>query len=182
MTTPPSYIRAVTTLRNGGIIAELDSMDLATWLRSATGRVLLEGQFDSAISFHSCTFALVLEYLPIHLQIKDKDFLQQVELENLLPTELLSSICWIKPPACHSSEQQKAFALLQVADAYTANNILRDGLCIDNKCIMVHKNKKEPIQCAKCQHYGHITRNCTAQADTCGTCADNHSTIHCNAF
>ncbi|KAG2740247.1 hypothetical protein P692DRAFT_20753706, partial [Suillus brevipes Sb2] len=45
--TPQGYIRAVTPLRNGGIIVELDSEELATWLRDPTGRALLEEQFES---------------------------------------------------------------------------------------------------------------------------------------
>ncbi|KAG2746339.1 hypothetical protein P692DRAFT_201688899, partial [Suillus brevipes Sb2] len=81
-----------------------------------------------------------------------------------------------------SSEQRKAFALLQVADAYTANGLLRDGLCIEQERIAVRKDKKEPIRCAKCQNYGHIARNCSAPADICGTCAGQHPTSQCNAY
>ncbi|KAG1785102.1 uncharacterized protein HD556DRAFT_1200426, partial [Suillus plorans] len=78
--------------------------------------------------------------------------------------------------------QRKAFALLQVADAFTANNILRDGICIDNERISVRKDKKEPIRCAKCQCFGHITRNFTDPSNMCGTCAEPHITSQCNAY
>lgn len=66
----------------------------------------------------------MLEYLSIHLQLDDTNFLHQVEAENDLPADSLTSIRWIKPLARRSSEQRKAFTLLQVADAFTANNIL----------------------------------------------------------
>ncbi|KAG1790857.1 uncharacterized protein HD556DRAFT_1211102, partial [Suillus plorans] len=79
-------------------------------------------------------------------------------------------------------QQRKVFALLQVADATTANDILRDGLCIDNERITVRKDKKEPICCAKCQCFGHIARSCMATFDTCGTCGDQHCTTQCNTF
>ncbi|KAG2738753.1 hypothetical protein P692DRAFT_201679654, partial [Suillus brevipes Sb2] len=101
-------IRAVTPLRNGGIIVELDSEDLATWLREPAGRALLEEQFESTVSFRSRTFALVLEYLPIRLQLDDTSLLRRVETENNLPTDSLSTIRWIKPVARHSAEQRKA--------------------------------------------------------------------------
>lgn len=103
--TPPGYVRAVSVLRNGGVAAELNTEELATWLRSPTGRALLEGQFESTVSFRSRTFAIVLEYLPIRLQLDDAEFLRHVETENSLPTDSLTSIRWIKPPARRSSEQ-----------------------------------------------------------------------------
>ncbi|KAG2737974.1 hypothetical protein P692DRAFT_201660663, partial [Suillus brevipes Sb2] len=101
-------IRAVTPLRNGGIIVELDSEELATWLREPTGRALLEEQFESTVSFRSRTFALVLEYLPIRLQLDDASLLRRVEIENNLPADSLSTIRWIKPVARRSAEQRKA--------------------------------------------------------------------------
>ncbi|KAG2747165.1 hypothetical protein P692DRAFT_201791369 [Suillus brevipes Sb2] len=180
--TPSGYVWAVTTLHNGGLIAEMNTEELAVWLRSPLGRSLLEGQFDSTVSFRTRTFATVIEYLPIRLQIEDTSFLRNIESENSLPEESLTSIRWIKPPARRSSEQRKAFAIVQVADAHTANNLLRDGICIENERFVVRKDKKEPIRCAKCQSYGHIARNCSAPADLCGTCAGQHSTLHCNAY
>lgn len=180
--TPEGNVKTVTTLRNGGIIVELDSDTLATWLRDPANRTLLENQFDSAVSFRSRTFALVLEYLPIHLQISDGQFLRRLEEENTLLPDSLASIRWIKPPIRRSPQQRKAFALLQVAEACTANSLLRDGLCIDNERITIRKDKKEPIRCAKCQRYGHIARSCSDTIDTCGTCGGQHRTMQCNAF
>ncbi|KAG2055869.1 hypothetical protein BDR06DRAFT_881299, partial [Suillus hirtellus] len=72
--------------------------------------------------------------------------------------------------------QRKAFALLQVADAHTANTLLCDGLCIKNEHIAIQKDKKETICCAKCQRYGHIVQSCSDATDTCGTCGDQHCT------
>ncbi|KAG2068647.1 hypothetical protein BDR04DRAFT_1023880, partial [Suillus decipiens] len=79
------------------------------------------------------------------------------------------------------AEQCKAFALLQVSDVHTANNILREGLCIESERINVQKDKKEPIHCTKCQKFNHITKNCTSQQDTCGTCGE-HCTSNCNSY
>ncbi|KAG1784717.1 uncharacterized protein HD556DRAFT_1196203, partial [Suillus plorans] len=81
-----------------------------------------------------------------------------------------------------SAEQRKAFALVHMANIQTANDILRDGLCIENKCISVRKDKREPIRCAKFQHFNHIAHNCSAPADICGTCGNQHRTSACNSF
>jgi hypothetical protein len=180
--TPDGNIKAITALRNGGVIVELESEDLAAWLRTPEAKARLEGQFDSTVSFRTRTYTLVLEYLPIHLQIYDENFLDGITNENQLPPDSLTSIRWIKPPTRRSQEQRKAFALLQVADAPTANNILRDGICVDNERISVRKDRKEPIRCAKCQRYGHIARNCSDESDTCGTCGEQHRSSSCNAY
>ncbi|KIK34516.1 hypothetical protein CY34DRAFT_97858 [Suillus luteus UH-Slu-Lm8-n1] len=181
--TPPGDIRSVAPLRNGGLVVELESEHLALWLGGVEGRALLEGHFDSAVSFRNRTFPIVLEYLPIHLQIEQTEFLRKIEEENCLPTDTLSSIRWIKPPLRHSQTQRKAFALLQVSTASYANDILRDGICIDSERFAVRKDRKEPTRCAKCQRYGHIARNCTASLDTCGTCSGDHRTTqNCPEF
>jgi hypothetical protein len=122
--TPDGNIKAITALRNGGVIVELESEDLAAWLRTPEAKAWLEGQFDSTVSFQTRTYTLLLEYLPIHLQIYDENFLDGIMNENQLPPDSLTSIRWIKPPTRRSQEQRKAFTLLQVADAPTANNIL----------------------------------------------------------
>lgn len=51
-------------------MVELETERLVDWLGSTEGRALLEGQFDSDISFRKRTFPIVLEYLPIQMQLK----------------------------------------------------------------------------------------------------------------
>ena len=180
--TPEGDIRAVQVHRNGGIIIELDNEHIADWLRTPAGQLELVKQLDSSVSFRNRTYPIVIEYLPIQTQIEQEGFLRQIEHANTLPLDSLASIRWIKAPTHRLKEQRKAFALLHVSDANMANNILRDGLCIDNQRITVRKDKKEPLRCAKCQHYGHIARNCKATQDTCGTCGNQHCTADCTAY
>jgi hypothetical protein len=59
--TPDGDIKAITTLHNGAIIIKLDSEPLASWLRNPTGHALLEGLFESTVSFCSCMYAFILE-------------------------------------------------------------------------------------------------------------------------
>lgn len=180
--TPLGSIRAVMALRNGGIVVEMETESLAMWLNSPSGRAALEGSLDSPVSFRNRTYPIVIEYLPIQLQIEKDDFLRGVEQDNNLSEGALSSIRWIKPPLKRSAEQRKAFALVQVANIQTANDILRDELCIANERVGVHKDRKEPLRCAKCQRFNHIARNCQATEDTCGTCGGSHRTAACNSF
>ncbi|KAG2076438.1 hypothetical protein BDR04DRAFT_1002760 [Suillus decipiens] len=49
--TPPRYVQAVTVLHNGGVVAELNTEELAAWLCGPMSHTLLEGQFNSTVSF-----------------------------------------------------------------------------------------------------------------------------------
>lgn len=135
--TPPGTIRSVTSLRNGGIMAEMESEVLAQWFNSPEGRIAIESKIDTPVSFRQHLYTLVLEYLPIRLQIDSNEFLKSIEQENTLPAASLASIRWIKPPQKRTAEQRKAFALLQVSDIHTANSIIREGLCIESERISV---------------------------------------------
>lgn len=116
------------------------------------------------------------------MQLEQDGFLRNIEQENHLPTDSLASIRWIKPPLRRTQTQRKAFAVLQVSMASHANDILHNGIFIDNERFAVRKDQKEPIRCTKCQQYGHIARNCDALLDTCGTCSREHRTTQCTAY
>ncbi|KAG1724571.1 uncharacterized protein EDB91DRAFT_1062758, partial [Suillus paluster] len=117
-------IKAVHSLCNGGILVELESESLASWLQDSIGRALLEEQFDTTVLFCKYTFALVLLYLPIQMQIEHEGFLRKIKNKNNLPANSLATIRWIKPPLHRTQEQRKAFAILQVIEAPIANDIL----------------------------------------------------------
>lgn len=181
-TTPEGTIRSITTLRNGGIIVELETESLAKWLNNQPGRSALENHLDISVSFRQRQYPLVLEYLPIQMQIEQDDFLRQIEQENQLETNTLASIRWIKPPTKRSAEQRKAFALLHVTDVQAANDIIREGLCLESERFSARKDRREPMRCAKCQKFNHIAKNCTSPQDTCGTCGNQHRTSACNSY
>ncbi|KAG2066789.1 hypothetical protein BDR04DRAFT_992413, partial [Suillus decipiens] len=109
---PEGTIHSVSTLQNGGLIVELESKSLASWLNNPTGRNALESHLDTTVLFCQRHYLLILEYLPIHLQIEQENFLCHAENENNIPENSLASIKWIKPPSKCSAEQHKAFVQL----------------------------------------------------------------------
>ena len=52
------------------------------------------------------------------------------------------------------------------------------SLCSPEK-VYAEKCKKEPLQCLKCQGWGHMACDCIALHDTCGTCAQHHRMDTC---
>jgi len=144
-TTPAGAIRCVHAYPNGSITIEMDNENIATWFRTAPIRTELTNQLGHPITLCDHSYSVILQYLPTYLQIEREGFLRAVEEENGIDTHSLNSIRWIKLLNRRSNEQCKAFALLQVTDIILANNIIKDGLCIDTQKIYARKDKKEPI-------------------------------------
>ncbi|OJA15712.1 hypothetical protein AZE42_12979, partial [Rhizopogon vesiculosus] len=178
-TTPAGAIRCVHVFPNGSITIEMDNENIATWIRTTSTRTALTNQLGQSIVLRDLSYPVILQYLPTYLQIEREGFLRAVEEENGIDTHSLDSIRWIKPLNRRSHDQRKAFTLLQVTDIIIANNIIKDGICIDTQKVYARKNKKEPIRCAKCQKFGHMARNCSSLEDTCGACGGKHRTSLC---
>ncbi|KAG1816666.1 uncharacterized protein BJ212DRAFT_1299436 [Suillus subaureus] len=139
--TPVWDIRSITALHNGSFIIKLKTKSLASWLHEMTSKEALTKHFGNTVSFHTHTYPIVAEYLPIQLQIQDDTFLHSVEQDNNLLINSIVTTCWIKPPQRRSATQRKAFALIHIADPHTANLILKEGIYIQNERIAVCKDK-----------------------------------------
>lgn len=90
-TTPKGGVRAVTLFHNGGLMVEMESDSLATWLRKSINRTALTNKLGPTVSFRSSALPVVIEYLPIRTQITDEDFIRATEKENNLPENSLIS-------------------------------------------------------------------------------------------
>ncbi|KAG2757193.1 hypothetical protein P692DRAFT_201673798, partial [Suillus brevipes Sb2] len=101
-------VRSVTTFRNGGLLVELDNEALATWIRKPINSKALTSKLGPTVSFRSSAFPIVIEYLPIRIQIENEQFLRTTEKENDLPENSLINIKWIKPVNRRTQVQQKA--------------------------------------------------------------------------
>jgi hypothetical protein len=172
-------IKAVMQLKNGGIIMELNTEESAKWMRTAEARTKLTTALKTPINFRDQTYALIIQYLSTSLHTDRPQFLRLVEEENSLKINSLASIRWIKAPERRPPGQLTAFAMLQISDPSTANQLLKDGLYINREKLRVRKDRREPIRCAKCQHFGHMAKNCQATQDSCGTCGKEHRTSEC---
>ena len=66
-------------------------------------------------------------------------------------------------------------------DADTQSRYLERGIIVDRERFRCEpfKPAKEPTQCYKCQDFGHTTKECTAEADTCRHCSASHKSKDC---
>ncbi|KIK47993.1 hypothetical protein CY34DRAFT_27466, partial [Suillus luteus UH-Slu-Lm8-n1] len=94
---PQGDIPSITMFRNGGLLVELDNEVLATWIRKLINSKALTSKLGPTVLFRSSAFPIVIEYLPICIQIESEQFLRMTEKENNLPENSLINIKWIKP-------------------------------------------------------------------------------------
>jgi len=121
-----------------------------------------------------------MQFVPISFNPSQRENLTNLERENGWKEGSVLTARWIKPLERRTKDQHVAHILATIGDPQTANAILRDGFVMDQMKLQAKKNKREPLRCAKCQHYGHFARDCIANKDTCAKCAGEHRTTDCD--
>ncbi|KIK20054.1 hypothetical protein PISMIDRAFT_84786, partial [Pisolithus microcarpus 441] len=173
-------IKSVVCLNNDNLLLELNSEEVAHWIRTMPIRDSLSTKLGIEAVVKVPTFAIVVPFFPISHDLTALEFLSKIELENDIPPHSLHLAWWVKNPEHHKPGQQVAHALLHTTSAPVANRLLRDGLYVHCMKLFQKKDKKEPVCCAKCQHWGHIACDCMAALDTCSGCGGPHRSTACD--
>ncbi|KAF8833664.1 hypothetical protein BDN67DRAFT_860256, partial [Paxillus ammoniavirescens] len=77
-------IKALTHLKNGELIQELNSAEAARWVRQGTNKEAFLGVLDMPAELKERQYPVVIPFLPISSPIHDTDWLRTLELENNL--------------------------------------------------------------------------------------------------
>ncbi|KAI5990957.1 hypothetical protein EDD15DRAFT_2369333 [Pisolithus albus] len=167
---PYVNIKSAVCLNNGNLLLKLNSEEAAQWVRTPPIRETLSTKLgiDAVVKVH--TFAVVVPFFPVSHDLTDPAFLSEIEWENDMLPHSLHSAWWVKNPEHCKPGQCMAHALLHIGNALAANGLLRDGLYVHHVKLFPKKDKREPVRCAKCQHWGHIACDCPAALDTCSAC------------
>jgi hypothetical protein len=174
-----SRTKAVTRLRNGGILMELDSDEAVDWFAHQRIRDNFLGKLHPSASIKPRTFQIVVQFIPLTFRPdRDTDIRELEEVNGLEKGDILQAR-WIKPASRRSPSQTCGHAILSLTSPQAANEILSHGLFICHKKVYAEKCKKEPLRCLKCHGWSHLARDCLAAHDTCGTCSQRHRTSNC---
>ena len=179
---PSLKIKALIQLRNGGFIIELPTPEAATWIRDPTRKLALTESLGSDIWVKHRTYNLLISFVPITTRIDDNKTLRNIEQDNDIPCNSIIQMKWIKDPSRHEENQRVAHALMSLNSPKAANRLISEGIYYDLGKLHARKDKKDPLHCLKCQHWGHMARNCTETKDTCGTCGGGHHHMKCNSY
>ena len=177
---PDLKLKSLIILKNGGILLELTNKEAVEWTKNnECRRKLAEATGGNLTIKDSRFFNVVVPFVLIWTQLESEETLQNIEEDNKIPQNSITSARWIKPVNKRSPFQMYAHMMLSLTSPTVANQLLKNGLYVSNKLLRPIKDKKEPLCYLKCQKWGHLARVCKAEVDTCGICADNHRTSAC---
>lgn len=178
--TPELEIHSVNQFRQGGMVIEMMTKEAVEHIRNDTNtrRIFLQN-LDAEATIKECTYTIVIPFTPVTFHPEDHSHLRTLEDKNGWKESVILSARWIKPTEKRRNDQQVAHALITLTDPSTANTAIHDGITMRQLKLWPKKNRKEPIRCAKCQHYGHIAKECIKNGDVCANCGNNHRTSDC---
>ena len=175
----PYKARAVTRLKNGGILMELESDEAVEWFAHSDIRKKFAAGLHPEATIKLRNYHVVVQFVPLSFKPDKDDSLWEVEESNGMKTGDIQRARWIKPISRRLPAQTCGHVILLFHSPDTANEALAHGLFICQKKVYAEKCKKEPLRCLKCHGWGHLARDCSAAFDTCGTCAQCHRTDTC---
>ncbi|KAJ3876156.1 hypothetical protein F5051DRAFT_304761, partial [Lentinula edodes] len=152
----------------------------ARWLGERTRLESFCKAWGAEVTARSNYHEVVVEFIPVSLDLEDEWMRRMIESTNNLQQGSIAMARWIKKPELRRSGQQVAHAIFAMRSRSEANRI-GEGILIAGKYLEVRKNLSDPVRCMKCQHYGHIAKECEAVVDTCGRCGGHHPTRDCIA-
>ncbi|KIK42773.1 hypothetical protein CY34DRAFT_106718 [Suillus luteus UH-Slu-Lm8-n1] len=138
---PKIHIKAITRLRNGGLIIELTTTAAAQWIRRPENQLAIVNALDIAATIKDRCFSVIVPFLPITSSIKDPAWLRTVEEENEMISGVIESANGIKPRQCRAPNQHITHTIIHFTDPHSANNVLHDGIYIGQEKLHPCKDK-----------------------------------------
>ena len=158
----------------------MTSKEAAEFIRNDKDtRELLLKHLDTNATLKDRTYSIIIPFMPLTFNPTNRNDLDALEDENGWSAGTIVSARWAKPAEKRKVNQQVAHVLVTLKDPSAANIAIRDGITLNLLKLWPHKNKREPLRCAKCQCYNHVARECISQVDVCANCGNNHRTNDC---
>lgn len=173
-------MKAVSQFKQGGMTIEFKTKEAAIYIctNEETKNLLLKN-LDPNATIKERTYPVVIPFIPVTFNPTSDTALRKLEDENNWTKGSLASARWIKLAEKRMSTQQVAHVLINFTEPMEANTAIRDGITFYQLKLWLKKNRRKPIRCAKCQHFGHIAHECIAKGDTCANCGNNHRSNDC---
>ena len=172
-------VTVVTVLCNDNILLEFPIKQAVNWPKDNDCLQKLADTTGGKIMFKDRSYNIIVPFVPTATLIWDLETLWLIKNQNKLPVSLIAVVRWIKPAHCCDTGQRIVHALFRLTTPEAANMLIKNGMYIKLEWLCPAKDKKEPLHCLKCQHWGHMARDCSALHNTCSTCAKNHRTNAC---
>jgi len=173
---------AARTLKNGGVLLEMESEEGADWLKDDDIKAKFEKSFPGMVKVKGRNYQVVVQFISTRLKDKLETMLTEIEDENRFPEDTILKARWMRNPSNWSQTQLKAHAVISVPSRGIANMIMMKGLLIEGTRHDARKLEEDPKRCFRCQQIGtgHTAATCK-MAEACSNCSGLHSTGECKA-
>ena len=122
--------RAISHLRNGGMLMKLDSKEAVTWFTgAATCKRFLE-KLHPVVTIKPRLYQVMVQFVPLTFRPDRETDLHEVEEVNSIDT---GGVVRIKPAAQHKPSQTCGHLILLFQSPQPANNTLAHGLFKDRR-------------------------------------------------
>jgi len=176
----PFYPKSARRLKSSDIVfqfresheAEAAHADAAEWLPHLA---------PNAWS-HIPKYQVVLNGCPTNIDPTSEDFIRELENQNddYIQALSINDARWMqkKGPA---EGKTASSVILSFKNPHDADKAIKLGLSLNARALTTHKLTSQPIQCFKCQKYGHLSKVCRAKSPACGLCTGPHDTNSCQS-
>ncbi|KNZ71540.1 hypothetical protein J132_08632 [Termitomyces sp. J132] len=149
-------------LKNGGVLYELNSTEVAEWLSKRDVCKAFLKKYGAEAVVKDRVYNVFVEFVPTSLGNMPAERLEMVEEVNGLHSGELTIARWAWAPQAWHANQRVAHLILACTMEVGANEVIKHGLVMEGKRVMACKLDQEPRQCLKCQRlgWGHIASKC----------------------
>ena len=140
---PTIHIKAVSTTKNKSPIIELNSSEAAAWLKNPSRKHLFLSHLGGKVQVKERQYQLVVPFFPTSVRTDDVEVTRSIERESDLTAHSVSRLKWIKDPSRRGTRQRVAHAMLSVTSPQAANQLIKDGLYLNQTKYHPHKDRKE---------------------------------------
>jgi hypothetical protein len=175
-------IKAITCLKNSGILMELDSDKAAQWIqRNKTHEEFLKNIHKDAMIkprlFHVSS-SICSANSPTRKPNRSSRNrgVQWTPRRRNSESKMDQTHSEVKT---HVNLWPSSHLIFSFTDENSANETLVNSLFVCKTKVCIEKCKKEPLRCLKCHRWNHLALECSRTQDTCSTCVHQHWTSEC---
>ena len=153
----------------GGVTYELNSVEVAGWLKKKSNMSDFLTKLGSMADYKEQTFKVVVDWILVSFEVELQESWRAVEQATGLMNAAIGSIVWIKPVHLWSEGKRTAIAVFKMVSREDANQVIEKGLYVESKKVWGRKQVQEPRRCLKCQCFGeHKAAKCHSIHEVCG--------------
>lgn len=139
---PVIQIKAISSTKSGSPILELNSLEATNWLKDLCRRQAFFDHLGGKVQVKERLYHLVVPFLPTSTKTDDHETLRSIEHESDIPEKSITKLKWIKDPSRRDARQRVAHALLSISSPHVANQVIKDGLYLNQHKYHPRKDRK----------------------------------------